>query len=179
MDFVEGSIGRTEDIHELFNATFAASDGAEEGAVIGDLVAGLMDEAPDQDVFAYSAYEAGVLIGGIFLSRLTFEEDDRAVFILSPVAVRTDRQKTGVGQKLIAHGLDEMRQRGVDVVMTYGDPAYYSKSGFRQITDKVARPPYALSQPIGWLAQSLNGGGVQPLKGPSRCVGPLNRPALW
>ena len=179
MDFVEGYIGRTEDIRELFKATFTASEGAEEGAVIGDLVAGMMNEASCDDVLTYTAYDEGDLVGGIFFSRLVFDQDDRIVFILSPVAVRTGRQRTGVGQKLIAYGLEEMRRKGVDVVMTYGDPAYYSKSGFRQITEEFARSPHALSQPIGWQAQSLGDGGLQPLAGPSRCVEPLNKAELW
>lgn len=33
--------------------------------------------------------------------------------------------------------------------------------------------------PEGWLAQSLKGDGVQPIKGKSSCVEALNRPEYW
>ncbi len=42
MDFVSGYIGRERDIYELFLATFTASEGADEGEVIGKFVVDLM-----------------------------------------------------------------------------------------------------------------------------------------
>ena len=64
-------------------------------------------------------------------------------------------------------------------MFTYGDPGYYSKVGFEQITETIVKAPCPLSQPIGWLAQSLDGGTVQAMSGPTRCVEALNDPGLW
>ena len=179
MEFYSGHVTREQAISELFTATFSASEGAGEGQAIGDLVRNLMKTTPSKDLLVWSAYEDQVFLGCIFLSRLTFAQDDRRVFILSPVAVKTDRQKNGIGQKLIAYGLDDLRQKGIDFVVTYGDPNYYSKTGFGQITEELAQAPLKLSFPEGWLGQSLSDKDERPLIGPSRCVTALNNPELW
>jgi len=101
------------------------------------------------------------------------------VFILSPVAVKTDQQGKGIGQKLLKHGLDEIRNNGVQVAMTYGDPNYYSKVGFQQISEDFAQAPFKLTYPEGWLAQSLTGQSLEPILGASSCVAALNDPSIW
>ncbi|KQI69369.1 acetyltransferase [Loktanella sp. 3ANDIMAR09] len=179
MEFHLGHPGRAQEIRDLFAATFAASEGADEGALIGAFVARMMRETADADLFVWSACDDGELLGCIFLSRLTYPQDDRTAFILSPVAVRTDLQGRSIGQKLIAHGLDDLRRRGVDFMMTYGDPNYYVKTGFTPITEDFAKAPLPLSFPEGWLGQSLTVADQKPLVGPSSCVAALNNPDLW
>ena len=164
---------------EFFRQVFADSEGASEGEAIAALVSDLLADTPEDDLRAAIAHDGSELQGCILFSRLRFEQDARRVFLMSPVAVRTQRQRTGVGQKLIAFGLDGLRQTGADVAVTYGDPGYYGKSGFMFISEKVAAAPLPLSHPHGWLAQSLAGGKMAPLKGPSRCVSAFNRPELW
>jgi putative acetyltransferase len=179
MEFRSGYATRQQQIVELFIETFSASEGADEGRLIGDFVRNLMETTPDEELFVWSAYENDALLGCIFLSRLTYDHDDRTVFILSPVAVKTDRQKTGIGQHLILHGLDHLRKAGVDFVVTYGDPNYYSKTGFHQISEEFAQAPLKLSFPDGWLGQSLTNHDERSLIGASRCVPALNNQELW
>ncbi|MGI9354790.1 MAG: GNAT family N-acetyltransferase [Rhizobiaceae bacterium] len=179
MDFSSDYVGREQEISELFVATFTDSEGVDEGRIVGALANRLMETTPNENMFVFSAYDDQSLVGCIFFSRLEYEQDDRTVFILSPVAVKTDQQKKGVGQKLLTFGLDELRRTEIDVVVTYGDPKYYSKVGFRQITEEFAQAPFELSQPHGWLGQSLSGKDMEPLVGPCSCVEALNRPELW
>lgn len=170
---------REQAISDLFTATFSASEGADEGQVIGAFVRDMMNTTPSEDLCVWSAYDDTVLLGCIFLSRLTFAQDQRTVFILSPVAVKTDQQKNGIGQKLIAHGLQDLRQNGVDYVVTYGDPNYYCKTGFKQITEQFAQAPLKLSFHEGWLGQSLSNKDTDRLIGYSTCVPALDKPELW
>ncbi len=179
MDFAYGHIGRERDIYELFSTTFTASEGADEGEIIGKFVVDLMETTPQKDLFVFSAYEGNSLVGSIFFSRLSYEQDNRTVFVLSPVAVKTNSQKKGIGQKLIAFGLDELRRKAIDIALTYGDPNYYSKVGFQQISEEIAQAPLKLSQPHGWLAQSLTEKDIVPLSGTPICVEALNKPELW
>ncbi|MCF7996058.1 MAG: N-acetyltransferase [Chromatiaceae bacterium] len=179
MRFSTDTQGREEAIIELFRATFTASEGAEEGALIGNLVHNLLASTAQQDRFIFIAEEDGAIIGGIFFSRLTYEQDQRTVFVLAPVAVATDQQGKGIGQRLLTHGLAVLRSAGVDIVMTYGDPGYYAKVGFKPISEADAAAPFKLKQPEGWLAQSLTDQAMTPLKGPSRCVEALNDPVYW
>ncbi|WP_271947370.1 GNAT family N-acetyltransferase [Ruegeria faecimaris] len=164
---------------DFFYDVFSASEGGEEGRAIQSLIRELLKTEPDQDLQGCVATDGGDLLGCIMFSRLTFDQDPRRVFLMSPVAVRTDRQRGGIGQKLITFGLDQLRAQGVDFAITYGDPSYYGKTGFLPISEAFAQPPMPLSQPIGWLGQSLSGSQADPMVGPSRCVSAFDRPDLW
>jgi len=179
MQFSTDTQGREEAIIELFRATFTVSEGAAEGTLIGDLVRHLLARTAEPDRFVFTAEAHGAIIGGILASRLTYAQDERTVFVLAPVAVATNQQGKGIGQRLLKQGLDALRSAGVDIAMTYGDPGYYAKVGFKPISEADAPAPFKLQQPEGWLAQSLTGRAMTPLKGPSRCVEALNDPVFW
>lgn len=166
-------------IAALFEATFTASEGAEEGALIGALVTRLIAETPPADLRVFTAWDGGALVGGILFTRLRYAGDARVVFLLSPVAVATAHQGKGIGQRLIAHGLEALRQEGVEIAVTYGDPAFYGRVGFCPVSEAELPAPQPLSHPQGWIAQSLNGARLAPLSGPAQCVPAFNTPALW
>jgi putative acetyltransferase len=73
------------------------------------------------------------------------------------VAVRTDKQRQGVGQALLRHGLTEMAKSGAAVAITYGDPAYYRMVGFAPVSKAEVAAPYPPQFPEGWQAQNLTG----------------------
>lgn len=169
---------REREIANLFTTTFAASEGAEEGSLIGDLALRLMENTAGEDLFVISAWDDDALVASIIFSRLAYD-DGRAVFVLGPVAVTTDRQGEGIGQRIITHGLDILRDRGVDVVLTYGDPDYYRHVGFSPVSEADIPAPFPLQQPEGWQGQSLTGAALTSLRGPARCVGAFDDPAFW
>ncbi len=179
MEFTCGVGEAADEIIALFEAAFSAAEGPDEGRMIATLVKNLLSTTRDGDLFVMSAYEEGRLAGCICFSRLSFAQDKRTVFILSPVAVAPGRQGEGVGQALLTFGLGTLREQGIDAAVTYGDPAYYSKVGFSPIDERVAKAPLAMTQPEGWLAMSLTDRPLDPLKGPSRCVEALNDPVYW
>ena len=167
------------DIVAMFHQTFSASEGAEAGQIIKDLVADMLGSLDHETMRVFSIIEAGAILGSIIFTRLTYAQDARTVFILGPVAISTNHQAKGLGQRLINHGLKNLRENGVDVVLTYGDINFYSKVGFSLITEKEAQAPLPLQYPEGWLGQSLNDAQFAPLLGPSKCVAPLNDPNHW
>lgn len=179
MQLATGHAGWGPQIIDLCAAAFTASEGEAEGASIARLVTDLLGSIPSEDVLVVRALEGDELVGAAGFSRLRYDEDDRTVFLLSPVAVRADRQGEGVGQTMLTYGLDLLRERGVDVVLTYGDPTYYAKVGFRQVAEHLAAPPHPLSDPRGWLGQSLTDRDMRPLAGRSQCVPALDRPEYW
>ncbi len=179
MKFSGNPTGRGQDLIDLFEATFTASEGAEEGALIAELVRKQLAQTPKNDIHVFIAEEAGTLLGAAVFTRLTYPQDDRTVFVLGPVAVMTERQGQGIGQALLRHGLQVLRDVGVDIAMTYGDPNYYQKVGFRPISEDEAPAPFKLQLPHGWLGLSLTDRPWSPLKGPSSCVSALNDPVFW
>jgi putative acetyltransferase len=171
--------GRALEIQSLFQTTFSASEGAEEGGRIAVLVARLLSETASNDIHIVAAEREGQLLAAGIFTRLVFKQDQRIVFILSPFAVAPEHQGKGLGQALLSHGLSVLRDARVDVVMTYGDPAFYSKAGFQPVSETDAVPPFVLTYPHGWLGQSLTSRPLSALIGPSSCVSALNDPVYW
>jgi len=178
MDFRAHEQGDAPAIEGLFVSVFSESEGEQEGALIGKLVREMIATTDSRDLYGFVAFDGTLIVGAIFFSRLSFETDVD-VFILAPVAVRSDYQGMGIGQALITHGLREMQRRGVSYVTTYGDPSFYSKVGFQPISHNEIAPPLELSQPEGWLGQSLAGNVIETIPGRCTCVRALDNPAYW
>ena len=167
-----------EDIACLFMSVFTASEGEDEGKVIGKLASELASGIDNQDIICFGTYDKESLIGSIFFTRLRFTEVIQ-VYMLAPVAVSTKHQGKGVGQGLIQHGLHELKSRSVAVAITYGDPSYYSQVGFRVLPENVIQAPLRLSMPEGWLGQSLTEQPIPPIHERPTCVKAFNDPAYW
>lgn len=166
-------------IEKLFVRVFTASEGAAEGAWVGGLAKQLAAGCGDrEEVSGFAGLERGQLVGAVFFSRFALEGPFDA-FLLSPVAVDGDFQRKGFGQALIAHGLDELARRGVRLVLTYGDPAFYGKVGFAAVSPEVIQPPFPLSQSEGWLGRSLGDDSLETFAGRGWCVEALADPACW
>lgn len=168
----------TQQVIGLFTAVFSSSEGEEEGESVGNLVSNLIVKTEPQDLIGCVAIDNGSIAGCIFFSRFTVP-GGQVAFILSPVAIATEAQGTGIGQRLINYGLDHLRSQEVSLVFTYGDPAFYSKIGFEQISEKILKAPFPLSQPVGWLAQSLDGEPIKAMSGSTQCVEALSDPGYW
>jgi len=165
-------------VTQLFMKTFSDSEGPAEGEMIGRLAKDLGNTTDKNDLYGFVARDDNEIVGSIFFSRVKFESGINC-FILAPVAVRTDLQGRGIGQKLIKYGIDVLSKGGVELVLTYGDPAFYSKVGFRAVTEAMIPAPMTLQRPEGWLAQSLTGKDIQLITGQSSCVEALNKPEYW
>jgi putative acetyltransferase len=166
------------DIERLFISAFSHAEGPAEGELIGGLVRDLLGSTAKEDLHCFVAREETGIVGSIVFSRLRFETGIQA-FLLAPVAVAPECQGRGIGQELIAFELDALCQCGVELVITYGDPAFYAKVGFQPVSQAVIPAPRPLQQPHGWQAQSLCAEPIQPIQGRCTCVEALNRPEYW
>jgi len=117
---------KKEEVADLFTSVFSSSEGEDEGKLIGNLASELSSSTDNKEIISIGAYKDELLIGAIFFTRLKFNESIE-VYMLAPVAVSTTHQGTGVGQALIKYGLQELRNRSIAVVITYGDPSFYSR----------------------------------------------------
>lgn len=168
-----------DELIAVFEDAFAASEGVEEGRHIAALVRNLLAKTPREDIHVFSAIKDDALAGACIFTRLSFAGENRAAFLLSPVAVAPRLQAQGVGEAMLTHGLNALRAAGVDIAVTYGDPNYYARVGFAPVTEAIVPAPLTLSQPHGWLAQSLTDDALAPLNGPARCADALNNPSYW
>ena len=166
-------------IVDLFYTSFSASEGESEGALIRTLVQNFLENTPEPDIFIFAALRHDTVVGCAIFSRLTYSDDARNVFILSPMAVHPNHQNNGIGQNLLLESIGFLKKQGIDILMTYGDPAYYGKVGFLPLAEHVVPAPFPLSMPIGWIGQSLNEANITTVQGSCACVPALNNPAIW
>lgn len=178
MDYKLLEIRLKKPISDLFTVVFTSFESEKEGKLVGKLALELASRIDNEDIIGFGAYENDALIGAIFFTRLRFDAPIR-VYMLAPVAVRTEHQEKGVGQALINYGLNQLKSRCVEVVITYGDPAFYSRVGFQALPESVIQAPWKLSMPQGWLGQSLTGSAIPAINERPSCVKEFNNPAYW
>jgi putative acetyltransferase len=108
----------SEAIHELVAAAFGRPDEAV-----------LLDRLRSHGACAISlvAVEGDEIVGQVLFSRMT--APFRALG-LGPVSVKPNRQRRGIGSRLIRTGLNRGREAGWQGAFVLGDPKFYSRFGF-------------------------------------------------
>jgi HAD superfamily hydrolase (TIGR01509 family) len=107
----------------------------EESAFARPAEAALVDLARKRgkSVLSLVAHQDGHLLGHILFTPVTLaspHSDGRGLGI-GPVAVLPGFQRTGVGSRVMRAGLDHVRRLGYAFVVLLGDPAWYSRFGFK------------------------------------------------
>jgi predicted N-acetyltransferase YhbS len=82
---------------------------------------------------ALVAEDEGRLIGHIMLTTTSFETTagQRQILLLGPLAVALERRRQGLGAQLVLEALRRAKTQGHTAVILVGDPAYYSRFGFK------------------------------------------------
>ena len=83
------------------------------------------------------AIDSDIVVGHVRLSRGWIDARDRLVpaLILSPLAVAPDRQRGGIGTRLVAAALEAADREGAPAVFLEGSPEYYGARGFFTASD--------------------------------------------
>jgi putative acetyltransferase len=117
-------------------------------AVIADVVRAAFVEHPDEVAsfveriraseefipeLALVAEDSCGVMAHVMLSWVGVEGGSRTrILNLTPMSVRPDRQRIGVGAKLIQDALGRAEEAGEPAVMVEGIPGYYPRFGFEQ-----------------------------------------------
>lgn len=100
--------------------------------------------------------EAGTLVGHVALSPVTIDGHDGAWLGLGPVSVRPDRQREGIGARIVKASLEQARALDAAACVVFGEPAYYGRFGF------VHRPELRYASPLPEYFQVLHFGSERP-----------------
>ncbi len=113
------------------------------GSVVADLVDELRQSVTTGDGLSLVAEEAVEVVGHVMFTPSLLDARRRLVDVqvLSPLAVRPDRQDLGIGSRLVNTGVQMLAERAVPVVFVEGDPRYYSRLGFRAGAEQGFRKP--------------------------------------
>jgi putative acetyltransferase len=129
----------------------AAIRAVEEEAFGQPAEAQLVDDlrAAGDSVFSLVAVDAGTVVGHALFSRM---KAPFAALALAPVAVLPERQRTGVGSRLIREGIARSKAAGWIGIFVLGDPAFYRRFGFDVGRTSGLISPYAGPH---WMALPL------------------------
>lgn len=91
------------------------------------------------------AVEDTEIVGHILFSALAMTMEAEAVpaLALAPMAVRGDRRRRGIGNRLVRTGLDLARRREWWAVIVLGHPCYYPRFGFSCEKARRLRAPFS------------------------------------
>ena len=169
----------TVDSESVRNVNLAAFQEDEAGTV-SDLAVNLLSEKVSPEVICLVAEVAHTIVGYIAFSPVWLQvTDDWQGYILAPLGVKPQHQRSGVGSKLVRQGLKLLAELEVDAVFVYGDPKYYGKFGFDVEAATQFTTPYELEYPFGWQALIYRELAVQDQTLEITCVKSLYDPELW
>lgn len=152
---------------------------ASENQLVSQLALDLLENPSIPETFSLVAETDRRVVGHIAFSPVSLEgEETFRGYILAPLAVMPDAQKSGIGTQLIQHGLQHLSSMKVNVVFVYGDPKYYGRFGFDVDVAAQYIAPYTLQYPFGWQAMVLNAADVA-FPASIRCVPALSHAQLW
>jgi putative acetyltransferase len=119
----------TAEDHDAIRHIVAAAFGSEGEAELVERVRSSPEYVNDM---ALVAEVDGEIVGHVMVSNAVLRSNDseRRISMLSPLAVRPDRQKAGIGHSLVSAALAVADERGEPLVVLEGSPAYYGRFGF-------------------------------------------------
>jgi putative acetyltransferase len=103
---------------------------------------------------AFVAESGGEIVGHTMLSHVELQGHGR-VLILTPMSVRPDRQRQGIGAALVRTALAAADERGEPFVLCEGVPRYYPRFGFRSATELGLLRPDERIPEAAWLVAPL------------------------
>jgi putative acetyltransferase len=133
---VENPTGASE--HLAIRAVNEASFGGSEEADLVDKLRG------DQALISLVAESRLGIIGHILFSRMWIKSPSELVpaVALAPVAVLPEHQRKAIGQRLIVHGLELLKNQGEQIVVVVGHPGYYPRFGFSSAKATPLESPF-------------------------------------
>lgn len=136
----------------------------EEAAFLQSAEADLVDDlrTAGDSVFSLVAVEGETVTGHAMFSRL---QAPFPALALGPVAVLPDRQRMGVGSRLIREGIARNEAAGWLGIFVLGDPAFYRRFGFDVGKASGFISPYAgphlMALPLGRNELPTDTGSIQ------------------
>jgi len=84
------------------------------------------------DYLAFVAVENGDVVGHVLFTPVTIDGCGVVGMGLAPMAVPPAHQRTGIGSRLVRHGMEHVRQSGCPFIIVLGHSEYYPRFGFER-----------------------------------------------
>jgi putative acetyltransferase len=123
------------------------------GSPEADLVDALRTAGEHVPELCLVAVDGKHVVGHVFFSRARIASGE-AILALAPMAVRADRQRRGIGSKLMAEGLERAAATEYPLVVLLGHPEYYPRFGFEPAGGFGVDAPWKVP-PEAWMVRPL------------------------
>jgi len=157
--------------------------GSEEGPAIAKLVGELLDDATARPIYSLVAETDGRLVSHVLFTAVTIEPDamQSKHQLLAPLAVVTDQQRRGIGDRLVREGFRRLTDDEVGLVFVLGDPDYYSRFGFKPAGVRGFQAPYPIpdEHADAWMVHELKTGVIDSCEGTIKCCDALDHRQHW
>ena len=157
--------------------------GKDKGPVIAKLVNDLLNDETAMPILSLVAVENDKLVGHILFTKAVVTKSEKSISaqILAPLAILPDKQKKGIGEKLINKGLQILKESGTELVFVLGHPTYYPRCGFIPAGKQGFEAPYPIPEEHAeaWMIQELSGDVLKKYSGKVQCSKILNEPQHW
>ncbi len=130
LEIRESRPGDATGIEHLYRDAFPDED-------LLPLVRALLDFG--QSVVSLVGIRESVIVGHISFTLCHVETGTNKVALLAPLAVTPTLHKQGIGSTLVQAGFKRLENSKIGYVFVLGDPAYYSRFGFKA-ENKVVTP---------------------------------------
>jgi putative acetyltransferase len=107
----------------------------------------------------------GRIVGHIFFSLMTFEDETSDFLGLAPMAVLPEFQNQGIGTKLVREGLKIAAEKGCTAVFVLGHPEYYPRFGFAPARAKGFACEYNAPAAEAFMTLELEKGALEGKQG--------------
>ncbi len=162
-----------DDWQALYDVYGAAFPDEELRPVVKELL------ALGSQVLSLVALIEDVVVGHVLFTRCAIgSEGGPAAWLLAPLAITPDHQKSGCGTALVREGIAQVEALEAGLVLVLGDPAYYGRFGFG--TESQVLAPFDIPSEWSGAWQSIRPtSGESAARGRLKVPDPWNKPVYW
>lgn len=142
-----------------------------DGELVAELVNNIRNSPNYIPELSLVAANDGKIVGHIMLSHLDLDDNGtiHRVVTLSPISIKPEMQKKGIGSSLIKTAIKKADALGEPLIMLEGDPNFYLRFGFKpgkEFGISIALPHWApeaaMILPLSKYSQDIKGKIVYP-----------------
>lgn len=154
-----------------------------EGPIVSELAKNILNDKTAEPRLTIVAEKQNELLGHVLFTKLEIETDkyNLNARILAPLAVRPKVMKKGIGSKLVKQGCEQLKNEGVELILVYGDPKYYSRFGFKPAKPLGLLPSHPIPKEYeeAWMVMNLANKTFQKMNCKVKCCQALDDPKFW
>lgn len=134
---------------------------------VASLVEALLGDPSAEPRISLLAFDSGQPVGHVLFTHAVLVDGvaKEPVSLLAPLAVVPESQSRGIGQALIAAGIERARALGYALSIVLGHPGYYPKAAFEPAFPHGITAPHPINPPEAFMVREIRKGALGKIRG--------------